>query len=304
MYQTNLTPPKMVTDKRKDAQWPITMFDSMSEAADAYAALKATKGRQWQEGTGGSFVGDKSSEQTMRLLRDGDTSAVSESDKLLSRFEQFLSVKGSKFQIVDDVAGAVPNVPAYLAGHPLTMRRRQRMASELAPLTLVVDTCVSAGFSEAHIRQRGVAILALVRALALVRPVQLYAGWNFGTHKSSKLALGVFARIDTSPMDLARAAYPLCHPSFLRRFGFEYGGNSHDQFNARSIPWGFGDADLVRRALSEMMQQILGGEVFAVPGMYAGDNLLNKPVAWIFKYLKEYGGEMFSDLPDPSTMKD
>ncbi len=293
----------ILSTKRKNASWKVARWDSMSDAANDWQNVFKSRGSSYTNQPVSSFTGNKDTVGAIAALTEGDMSAVSKSDALLSKLEDFIHITASKFMIVDDVAGAVPNVPAYLAGHPLTMRRRQRTQSEQAPLTLVLDTCVSAGITPNQIMERGVAILAMVRALSAVRPIELYIGWTLGMYgtrpdgaKGSDCANSGFVRIDTAPLDLARSCYALTHPSFLRVFGFEYGGNAMDG-NTRSIPWGFNDSTLVRLALPDLAKVAFGENALVIPGMHFEDKSKNDPLVWLFAYLKAFGGEAFAHLP-------
>jgi hypothetical protein len=109
----------------------------------------------------------------------GDTALVAEADKFLSQIEDQMPVSRG-WRNIDDVVGAVPNVPAFLAGHPQCMRRRAHVAKDTAPLAIYMDLTSSGGISAEKVERRGVVLLALARLLVEHRPVELWVGAALG----------------------------------------------------------------------------------------------------------------------------
>src|SRR4051812_31418704 len=171
------------------------MCDSIAEFADATQGMS--------HGTD-SFRGGMSCADATRYLREGHLASVAATDKLLNDVEGLLHIDTRAWRNVSDVSGGVPDVPSFLAGQPMCMRRRQRVVCEQAPLALIVDLTSSASLTAAHMNARGVAILALVRVLANVRPIELWTVIGLGEKNK---AVEVITRIDTAPLDLARAAH-------------------------------------------------------------------------------------------------
>jgi hypothetical protein len=100
----------------------------------------------------------------------------------------------------EDVSG----VPQYLAGNPYSMRLKRRHATATAPLSVFVELVASAGINAETCLKRGVAMLALVRMLTNLRPVELWAVIAMG-RQNSRSSLCV--RLDTAPLDLKRAIH-------------------------------------------------------------------------------------------------
>jgi hypothetical protein len=112
-------------------------------------------------------------DQSLLALRHGDLSGVAASDKLLREMEALIPVSRS-WRSINSVIGACPNVPQYLAGNPYNMRLKRRSATATAPLSIFAELVASARISTATCLQRGATILALVRLLANLRPVELW----------------------------------------------------------------------------------------------------------------------------------
>jgi hypothetical protein len=148
------------------------------------------------------WAGGMTRGETGAALRDGYLPAVAESDAYMAKLEAKFDFAAHMFRNVDAVSGGVPIVPAYLAGHPLNMRRRERVMREMAPLTLLVDTASSGGIPASDLAKRGAAILALARLLAGWRPIKIFAGVAVGNGTVSKDGINaVFTRLDTAPLD-------------------------------------------------------------------------------------------------------
>lgn len=282
-----------------NAHLNFLMFDSPLEAVEymqgTVMKLPTYKvGGQTPPWAGGTL------NQTLDWMRNGEESAVKASDALLSKYEHMFKITGTKFTTIDDVAGSVPNVPAYLAGHPLTMRRRQRHQSEQAPLVVTVDTMPSAGVSVDAIKERGNAILALVRILSSVRPIELWAGSCNAPSASNAVTNCFYVRIDTAPMDLAKASFLLAHPAFPRQFHIQMTGNAMELMTVNdSFAWGFGDVGNFRKMQHGMFQTLPafhGRDLFCIPNMYLDDEWKSGAERWLKNSLKKYGGEMFQDL--------
>lgn len=297
------TPPSEVIKARgKDARAYYSFFEGPSEMLEYMKQSKARKGTMYRVAEARmDFNEGKSGIPALEGFARGDTDekAIEASAKMLSKFEELVAIRGSKFVIIDDVAGAIPNVPAYLAGHPLTMRRRQRVQIEQAPLVLVIDAAPSATVSMDQMKQRGIALLAIARLLTITRPLEIYVGTAVGAALANgKECHGVYTRIETSPLDLARACYGITGAAYPRGGCFEYIYNEKpESHRVDSLPWGFGDANLQRKNELELISQCFPGrDVFLVPAMFAEDPSLNNTDQWIRAALKKYGGEMFQDL--------
>ena len=180
------------------------------------------------------------------------------------------------------LAGGSPLVPAYLAGHPLAMRQRVRIASQHAPMAIVVDTTISSGISNETIRKRGAAILALVRLLGAVRPIELYAACGIGSNQHDG-ATWFFARIETAPLDLGRAGFALCNPTFPRGIFYEVGRSRCVNPNGFSGNWPYSDHDTAQKRFHDVCKRWLPhiDEFLALPGAHYNDPTTENPEAWI-----------------------
>lgn len=250
-------------------------FAELTDTCDGYKRNRVTENNNW--------TGNKAWDVSVEHVRSGDLSGVAASEALLDKLEseQFVSpVWRNRL----DVVGGAPCVPAFLAGHPMNMRRRERVATESGPLAVIVSMTLSGGIETDTMRKRGATLLALVRLLSASRPVELYTaiclgGSRHGTH--------VLTRLDTAPLDLARAAHMLTCPSVTRGLGYaicetmKSGGS-----------WPHGDFDHYQKTARELYTGVLGtsSEVLYVGAAHLSDPLVSKPVEWIKDTLAKFGG--------------
>ena len=231
-----------------------------------------------------SWYGGMLFDQSLECVRKGDLAGVPASDKFLAAFENLIPVSRA-WRTYDSVVGGSVNVPAFLAGQPLSMRQRRRVLIETAPLCVMADLTSSAGISADNVRKRGCAILALVRLLSAIRPVELWAVIALGVRGQRD---SVCVRLDTAPLDLARAAHVLTHPSVSRCLGY---GSLHQAFNAGG-QWGYGDIDKHRKCAADTYREHLcpGSDALFVPPVFLTDDSINAPEKWLRDMIARYGG--------------
>jgi hypothetical protein len=234
------------------------------------------------------WFGGMSFEQSVDAVRSGDVSGVAASDRLLAEMEGLAPVSHS-WRTIDSVVGMCPNVPQYLSGNPCSMRLKRRHATATAPLSVFVELVASTGIDAKTCLKRGAAMLALVRMLTNLRPVELWCVIAIG-RQNSRSSLCV--RLDTAPLDLARAAHMLTHPSVFRALG--YASLEHEFYP--SVGWGgdwaLGDHRLHICTAAESYRRVLnpGSEVLFVPPVHLSDEYLTQPAKWLRAMIARHGG--------------
>lgn len=229
---------------------------------------------------GGSWYGG-TSEELVRKATIGDNSLVAESDRFLDQLEGQVPLSRG-WKNVDDVVGAIPNIPAYLAGHPQHMRRRQRMAKDNAPLAIYMDLTSSAMIEAKHLQKRGIVLLALARMLIEHRPVELWVGTSKGRSGYS----GTVAwRIDTAPLDLARSAYHIGAAAMARGFGY----GMDDTLHRTGGHWPFGQYNQNPANAEARLRSVIDwGDLLYIPPIHLSDPLTTKPVEWLKRTMAKY----------------
>lgn len=227
----------------------------------------------------------------IELCTKGDLSAVPESDALLAKLESYTAMPSTRAVWRDDVAGYFPNVPAYLAGSPMSMRRRVREENTSAPLAIIPDLGISGGITALQTRARGTAILALTRALSGCRPIELWAADMGAADEhgpySQRNCVVVACRIQTTPLDLSSACYALTHPAFVRQVLFGLEGKYHGFIGG--WPFGIGRAlkrDEMERIMAPAFPQV--SETLCLPGLHLTDESVTNPLAWLKRQIAEH----------------
>jgi len=228
----------------------------------------------------GSWHGD-STEAFRKKALVGDNSLVETSEKFLASIEDQVPVSRG-WRNVDDVVGAIPNIPAFLAGHPQHMRRRVRTARDNAPLTIYMDLTSSAAIDAEDVTKRGIVLLALTRLLVEHRPVELWVGTSKGTYSCA----GTVAwRIDTAPLDLARAAYHIGSSAMARGFGYGLDNAIHKTGGH----WPFGDYAKHCATAKARLQSVMGhSELLFIPPVHIVDEMVRQPVEWLKRTMSRY----------------
>jgi hypothetical protein len=261
----------------------VHLFDGPTELADyaerSLASGKIDKGVQfdplWNNG--------KTARTGIDCFRRGDLSGVAKSDALLARFENNVPAT-HRPQWQDSFAGAFPNVGAAILDRPMAMRRRVRATNEGAPIAIVVDIGAASHIKKEQIAKRGAAVLALLRILSQRRPVELWAGAVLDAD-NSRNASAHFCRIDTAPLDLARAAFILTRAEAIR--GTLWACANVHGFQGHT-PYGAGQAhskhtaELLGPAFTGTTDTIFLGRI-----NHHEDESINNPEAWIERKLKE-----------------
>ncbi len=299
MYNPAAHPPTLIRPTHRALGLPSTtldhhyVFDGMTELAaycDAHITGKRRQQHSYSNGTSGVA---NSFDTFVRKLVEGDEAMGNASDALLAKFEDLVPFS-TAWQTRNDVVGGLPNVPAFLSGHPMSMRRRIRVAKEQAPLGILVDMTTSAGVSQDFMVKRGTLVLALVRMLSLRRPITLHvtSGLAAGspTNKDGqRSACYVTTRIDTTPLDLSRAAYAL-GASDWRYWAFglaeNVGFNPHGHGE-----WTYSDHNAMRSYAREIFDGVIPGadEVFFIGSAHLTDRDLAEPERWLRAMLAKFG---------------
>jgi hypothetical protein len=270
--------------KRANAMDHITLCDyaGFIELAEKHAT--------WSKERHG-WKGDMSGRECLDCVRNGDMNAVAASDAFLEKLEGEVFVSKG-WRVTDDVVGALPNIPAFLTGNPMNMRRRVRVTSQAAPLAVFADLTSSGGISAQDMQKRGAAIFALVRLLSNIRPVELWAMTGLSREQDNGAGY-VAVRIETSPLDLARAGHVMSDPGVARGFGYHI-NNSH---NGAGGGWPYNDVELQRKHGAEALARVVypGSEVLFMPPVYLTDDAVKEPVKWIKTMLAQYGGNAVTD---------
>jgi hypothetical protein len=120
-----------------------------------------------------------------------------------------------------DVAGAFPDVPAFLAGDPMSMRRMVNQVSDTRPIRIFVGMASSCTFSAEQLAKRGALVSALALQLSKTRSVDVYAinsgrkHFSRGSLSGQSFDWSVMVKLP-KPISASDLSYWLCHQASVR----------------------------------------------------------------------------------------
>lgn len=193
------------------------------ETMAAHIAAMGDGSRNWYranfENGRNEFFGTSSMNQALRLCRDGWADGATRVAKLRDKI-QAANPTGPKM-VKWDIAGAIPNVPRYLAGNPLHMKRLDSARIRRRPvLTLISDMSANSETSHDVITNRAAVVAAIVDAIEDNGfSCQLV---TFECSKGNGVTQVVAAIVKEAgaQSDIARMAFGLGHASMFRRLSW------------------------------------------------------------------------------------
>lgn len=258
----------------------IKTYDSVADLRQAYLDSGA---RQIARTNMQSWYNNETPDQTLKLTELGDRTLVPKAEQLLDQLESQIEVPRKVWQA--SPAGSYACIPDYLRGIPTSMRRQVEIGDEHAPISILVCSSCSAGINSETMLNRGVTILALVMALARIRPISL---WTVATlHGQDTGETILSTQINTTPLDLATACYVLTSAGFCRRITYNL-GTKLNNFNG-SWPRNFKYSqpkpyyDYLARVLSPDPKRCL-----VIGTAQLGDELLSQPLIWIKNQIQRF----------------
>ena len=232
-------------------------------------------------------------EKALDKLQNGDDKLTKEASKIIDQMNDDNILSLGRSIITSEIVGFMPNVPAVLAGIPNNMFAKSPIETEdkLAPLSIYIDTSVSAAISNDEILKRGVSVLAFVMAMHTVRPIDLYvtSTWSFG--KNSGTGCNV-VKITTAPLDLARATWILTAKEYVRRFSFAVSKYICDAYDfTDAMPPGWHDYSYCGPHWEACLRKLLNinpHDVVIGGGSIFNDSMRSDPVSWVREMIKDH----------------
>ena len=155
-----------------------------------------------------SWTDNESFDTAMHKMANGDEAYAAMADKLLDQLQD-LSEGMPVREWTASPIGAYPIVPEVLSGMPACMRILSP-SGELTPVKVVISSTSSGAVSKETMTKRGVAVLALIQKLQVIRPVELYILVE-GNDEHVRDDLFQMIRVDTKPLSVAHACFALAN---------------------------------------------------------------------------------------------
>jgi hypothetical protein len=167
-----------------------------------------------------SFAGTHSYDEAVDLITHGWTEA---SKKMQHHIELMPSpAKTNRTKSVYSVSGHTASVPRYLQGIPTNMISSQPDIRKTPVVTITHSIAYNCSWTTESILEQGIKVLEIIRALESrmynVR-LNILCASQCGNETSG---FKVCIKQPGERLNISKMAFPLAHPSMLRRFFFKY----------------------------------------------------------------------------------
>lgn len=120
-----------------------------------------------------------------------------------------------------DIAGAIPNVPRYLAGNPQHMRRIDNAVARQRPvITLLSDISALASVRSNSMENRAAVVAAIVDVIEAAGYATELVAFASASKPGTHVITAASVKASHNTVDLAKIAFALGHPAMLRRLCF------------------------------------------------------------------------------------
>lgn len=219
----------------------FSSIDSLLRANSSRPMNKAFagSGKHSSDKKGSSFSGTASYEEAENLIATGW-------DEPLSKLKDFrksgvkTNTQAQRRIPATGIVGYAPCVPNAIIGLPNSMISTETTKQKVKAVTLVYSPCVSAGWSTDEIIESGITVLNIVNSLELqgIR-VRLTVEAMSTIEDKDLSTVWVDVKDWREAIDVKKTAFPLVHPSMLRRIGFRW-LETFEQVSNRSYTFGYG----------------------------------------------------------------
>lgn len=258
---------------------PVNRFESPAQFLNFCRTL-GVKGAHFG-GNAASWYGNETSEECHRYAITGKPNVTAEIDSYFAKFHRLQQLELQTSCWAPAPYGAYPVVGDYLAGSPESMRRVQRREMDLTAIRLFVDSTSSAGVGAHQLWKRGLTVAAFARALAAIRPVELY---DVVTGDGYEGASAAIILLPANPMDLNICAWALGSQRLTRGFGYDF-IRAASGFSG-GWPWN----EYNHHRVTQQMRDFIGmnDQDVYIPPINLDDALIRNPYEWLDTQLKTY----------------
>lgn len=200
-------------------------FNSLKEFESYITNTPLNNSFQWAKlsSVNGSyeFTQTHNYDEATKLLKDGWENMAQELTKKLNVIKnQVMDAKVQK--ILYDVVGFQASVPRYLQGIPTSMVNKKLVPVKQRVITLNKDVSYNCGTTTEQIVEASVQTLQLIKKIeAQGIRVNLNLIWGVASGKTEEV-IKICLKSANERLNISKLAFPLVHPSMLRRMLFRY----------------------------------------------------------------------------------
>lgn len=216
---------KYTEHSRGGSKVKLQEFDSIHEFTDyldkapTSAIFKRAGANSSQTGSE-SFTNSKSYQDAEEIFQNGWTTFAQKLSKRIPITTK--TAPATKSRPTYSVVGGQASVPRYIQGIPTNMIDRRQVIQKQKIIVINKDICYSAGVSAREIEEEGVKALQIIQGLeGKGYRVRLNMCWATKNGRET-MALRVTVKKPEERLSLNKIAFPIAHPSMLRRIGFKW----------------------------------------------------------------------------------
>lgn len=200
----------------------VSYYDTIDELTNHLEETQSLRYNSAEEGDY-NFTGTKSFKEAINLCKYGDEELRTYIYEQNLKFDNVDTCNKVKRSTVNDVVGFMPNVPNYVMGVPVNMIRDNRTMINSKILNVFINVSAPWYVDKDDIKNTAAKYVCAINKLEEEGyRCNIYAGSVGRNGGSKKNMLVVKIKSDKEPMNLAKMAFPLCHPSMLRRLKFKW----------------------------------------------------------------------------------
>lgn len=241
---------------KSDNGYKVVDFNSLGEFADYITTTETNAAFQnarlsSQEGSE-YFTHTDSFDEAMKLFREGWSVKAEDLVIKLAKAEKKAQAQSVNRRCYD-VAGGFVSVPRYIQGKPNCMIRMKKQQIKQRVITLYKSIDYSGATSVDTIVEESVKAMQIIKRIeSLGYRVNLYITMGTKTHSDTyKTIVNVKLKDASEKLNVSKLAFPLAHPSMLRRLMFRFIEVS-PMTNSTKYNWNYGsvvNASTMREAL-------------------------------------------------------
>lgn len=207
------------------------------------------------------FTGTHSLKEASELCKYGDEELASYILQQSLTFDNVDTLNKIRRSTINDVVGFMPNVPNYVIGIPNNMIRDNRNIIKSKVINIFISISAAWYISKEDIKKRCAEYVAAINALEEQGyRCNVYTG-AVGTNYDKKIynLLVIKIKSDREPLNLAKMAFPLAHPSMLRRLKFRWMETIPLDFGS-----GYGQSITNEKKINELLKPIFNDTKFTI----------------------------------------
>lgn len=239
----------------------IEVFDSVGDFSRAINARPIKKafysyrqGKPASIDDNFSFSKTKSYEEAEDLLIHGYKEGYNNLEAIIIKNKPKTG-KSIRPRAFNDVVGFAPHVPNMLAGVPQSMINVKRQTVKAKVLTLMLNLSIDCSISAESILRTNAATMSAVTSLERARyRINLYI--CIVTTDGRDFAGFILKIKDAGQyMDKLKMAYPLVHPSFLRRHFFRFAESADLGKVTKKFAWNYGKVVTDKKQIKSLLDE-------------------------------------------------